>query len=142
MTGATGLKGIGVKPGMTSPISDAGGKPPASSPIGRESSYQYYNAPLFSAKGWSVISSSSRSEYSQEGARWGEGHGVFTWTILEGLKGKADKNQDCNVTAAELSDYVRRRVSEETNGDQNPQTLPGSSGGMVLSAVPASACRR
>jgi WD40 repeat protein len=57
------------------------------------------------------------------------GHGVFTYSILEGLKGKAD-NGDKKITIKELSAYIENRVpelSEKHNG--TPQFPSGYSFG-------------
>ncbi len=39
------------------------------------------------------------------------GHSIFTWTLLEGLGGKADLDADFIITATELSAYVAPSVS-------------------------------
>jgi hypothetical protein len=49
---------------------------------------------LFSAEGWALLTSSDVNEISQEGKKWGGGHGAFTWAVLEGLGGGADINRD------------------------------------------------
>jgi len=41
------------------------------------------------------------------------GHGLFTYHLLEGLKGVADKDQDGLVTIHELYDYVYEQVSQQ-----------------------------
>jgi WD40 repeat protein len=40
------------------------------------------------------------------------GHGVFTYALLEGMKGKADTNGDSRLTVRELSTYIENRVPE------------------------------
>ena len=47
-------------------------------------------------------------------------HGVFTYAVLEGLKGLADRNDDRRVTIAELRAYVDVRVDKLSNGKQTP----------------------
>jgi uncharacterized caspase-like protein len=66
------------------------------------------------------FTSSRANEISQESERWGEGHGVFTWALLEGLKGKADENEDGVVTLGEAIDYTDEIVRRETNSAQHP----------------------
>ena len=39
-----------------------------------------------------TITSSSESQLSQEGEQWGGGHGVFTYFLLQGLHGGADRD--------------------------------------------------
>ena len=48
-------------------------------------------------------------------------HGVFTWCLLEGLRGNADRDNDGQVDFKELKDYVRDTVPELTNNRQHPQ---------------------
>ncbi len=52
------------------------------------------------------------------------GHGVFTYHFVEGLKGKADSNSDRKITAKELHDYVDQKVDRfarrQLNRDQRP----------------------
>ena len=61
------------------------------------------------------------SERSFEDERWGGGHGVFTYTLLEGLRGKARKEGGVTIRASELIDYVSRIVPEETRAQQHPR---------------------
>ncbi|MFQ5925925.1 MAG: caspase domain-containing protein, partial [Terriglobia bacterium] len=72
-----------------------------------------------------VITASDISELSYESDRWGGGHGVFTYFVLQGLGGEADYNLDGTVTAGELFAYVRAEVWRATEGQQNPAALPG-----------------
>ncbi|HEU4386751.1 MAG TPA: caspase family protein, partial [Blastocatellia bacterium] len=48
-------------------------------------------------------------------------HGVFTWCLLEGLRGNADRDNDGQVDFKELKDYLRDTVPELTNNRQHPQ---------------------
>lgn len=66
------------------------------------------------------LNSTERGELAQEDARWGGGHGVFTHCLLEGLRGKADRNNDGIIRIGELFEYVVERVKEETGGKQHP----------------------
>jgi len=66
-----------------------------------------------------VISSSSGDEYSLEDAQWQ--NGVFTYSILKGLKERAaDANKDEKITVSELQSYVMDQVKRLTQGGQNP----------------------
>ena len=40
-------------------------------------------------------------------------HSIFTSRLLEGLQGAADRNGDYHITATELSEYVREKVSQD-----------------------------
>jgi len=42
------------------------------------------------------------------------GHGAFTFALLEGLSGKADRNGNGTVEVRELADYVEERLPEIT----------------------------
>lgn len=60
------------------------------------------------------------------------GHSVFTWTLLQGLEGQADLNNDGFITASELAAYVGPAVS--AIGKQTPAfgSLAGSEGGEFI----------
>ncbi|MCI0490074.1 MAG: caspase family protein [Blastocatellia bacterium] len=94
-----------------------------------------YASKLFAEKGRAVITASDVNESSFEDRRWGGGHGVFTFVLLEGLSGKADADRDGLVKAGELFAYVRERVREETGNKQNPRALPGLNADLSLSVA-------
>lgn len=80
---------------------------------------------LTDGTGVTVMSSSTGRESSLEGKEFGNGHGAFTASLLEGLNGKADKdagNRDGYVSILELQTYVARRVPKMTHGKQHPTT--------------------
>jgi len=90
--------------------------------LGLENSFELMQM-LFSdlrrGTGATVISSASGLEYAYEGEAWQ--NGVFTYAMLEGLKsGACDLNGDGSVQVSELKSYVFDKVSELTNGKQNP----------------------
>ncbi|HEY4373846.1 MAG TPA: polysaccharide deacetylase family protein [Burkholderiales bacterium] len=60
------------------------------------------------------------------------GHSIFTWTLLQGLEGKADLNGDGIITASELAAHVAPIVS--TLSRQTPAfgNLVGSEGGDMV----------
>jgi len=68
-----------------------------------------------------VFSSAQGGQLSQEGAQWGGGHGVFTYYLLDGLKGAADYDSNGSVTLGELVPYVQEKVRRETRDAQTPQ---------------------
>ncbi len=76
------------------------------------------------------------SESSFEDERWNGGHGVFTHTMLEGLRGPADRDNDGVVRASELIDYLARRVPEQTQARQHPRVAGTFDARMPLSIVP------
>lgn len=57
------------------------------------------------------------------------GHSVFTWTLLQGLDGRADLNGDGVITATELAAYVAPAVSALSHQTPAFGNLPGSEGG-------------
>jgi len=82
-----------------------------------------------------VITASDISESSFEDAKWGEGHGVFTYFLLKGLGGEADTNHDGVVTAGELFNYLKQSVPHATGGKQNPRAMVGNASGLTVSTV-------
>lgn len=74
--------------------------------------------------GVAVISASGDKQLSQEGRKWGGGHGVFTYYFLEGLKGSADYNRDRQVNLGELIPYLSEQVRRATRNAQSP-TIAG-----------------
>ncbi|MCL2805159.1 MAG: caspase family protein [Treponema sp.] len=49
-------------------------------------------------------------------------HGIFTYAILQGLRGAAFPDSNGNITMKALDMYVSRTVPELTNGQQHPQS--------------------
>lgn len=92
----------------------------------------FLTSQLFKQTGRAILTSSDVNEVSQESAKWGN-HGVFTWALLEGLKGKADLNGDKFITTGELFQYTRANVQKATNFQQNPRALPGAATNLTLS---------
>jgi uncharacterized caspase-like protein len=71
--------------------------------------------------GMALMTSAEATEVALEDERWGEGHGVFTHYILQGMRGEADTDRrDGVVTVGELFDYVREQVKESTGNRQHP----------------------
>jgi serine/threonine protein kinase len=65
-------------------------------------------------------------EHCFEGRDFGGGHGVFSYFVIQGIRGAADENHDGVITAGELSEFVRRSVKTATNGQQTPTVDRGS----------------
>jgi len=70
--------------------------------------------------GVAIITSADNNQLSQEGEQWGGGHGVFTYFLIEGLKGHADSSGDGQVTIGELVPYLSENVRRETRSAQTP----------------------
>ena len=60
------------------------------------------------------IMSCQPNEFSLEGAQWGGGRGVFSWHLLDGLTGLADKNGDGAINLFEIQGYLQDQVPRET----------------------------
>jgi uncharacterized caspase-like protein len=58
---------------------------------------------LSGAVGSTLLTASTSQEQALEGQ---EGHGVFTWVLLQGLDGKADARNKGYVTTIDLASYV------------------------------------
>jgi WD40 repeat protein len=67
-----------------------------------------------------IFTSSRGNELSQESAEWG--HGAFTYSIIQGLKGHANLIKDNKISMKELDTYVSETVPQITNGAQHPIT--------------------
>lgn len=71
------------------------------------------------SSGTMIISSAGGTEYAMEGDQWN--NGVFTYCLLNGLKnGDADLNNDHIIMMSEVNQYVRLKVTELTQGRQQP----------------------
>jgi peptidoglycan/xylan/chitin deacetylase (PgdA/CDA1 family)/uncharacterized caspase-like protein len=60
------------------------------------------------------------------------GHSIFTWTLLQGLEGKADLDKDGAITATELTSYVAPIVSSLSRQTPVFGSMPGSEGGELV----------
>jgi len=91
----------------------------------------------FSVEGRLVFSASSESQDAFESDELK--HGIFSYYLLEGLRGAADATGDGRVTAWELYEYVARAVPEraqlERNALQKPQLLGEGEVRVLLSAA-------
>jgi uncharacterized caspase-like protein len=94
---------------------------------------------------WAAITASSSSEKSFEDEKWGGGHGVFTYSLIQGLEGEADKtskqnpkskgNNDGIVSVRELFDYLSNVIPSQTNDKQHPDKQGKNEDIFPLSAV-------
>lgn len=73
-----------------------------------------------STGGLTIFTASQATQASHEGEQWGGGHGIFTWHMLEGLRGQADEDEDRIVTMVEMMEFTRERVRRETRNAQIP----------------------
>jgi PKD repeat protein len=80
----------------------------------------------FSLEGRLVLSAASEAQEAFESPD--VGHGVFTFYVIEGLRGAADLNGDLRVTAWELYEYVAEAVSERVRRERGAVQEPQLSG--------------
>jgi uncharacterized caspase-like protein len=76
---------------------------------------------LTRSKGRAIITASRPTEVSIELPELG--HGIFSYYLVEGLKGAADLNRDGIVSLQELYEYVEQQVtakSRSVGGNQHP----------------------
>ena len=66
------------------------------------------------------------------------GHSIFTWTLLQGLSGKADLNGDNIITGTELAAYIAPAVASVSQQTPAFGSLPGSEGGEFVFTLAAS----
>ena len=69
----------------------------------------------------SVFTTSQSIEAAIEGYK---GHGLFTYTLAEGMKGMADENNDKFITLGELKGYVERVVFRRSKKHFNTKQVP------------------
>ncbi len=81
-------------------------------------------------KGRVVLTASGPEESAQESADLA--HGVFTYYLLDGLRGAADFSKDGEIDVHEIYRYVSERVARETKGRQNPKLKEPDLVGRIL----------
>ncbi|OGL28793.1 MAG: hypothetical protein A3G44_10215 [Candidatus Rokubacteria bacterium RIFCSPLOWO2_12_FULL_73_47] len=67
---------------------------------------------LAQARGRAIVTASRAGEVSVELSELG--HGLFTYYLVEGLRGAADRDRDAIVTLQELYQYVEQQVSRHS----------------------------
>lgn len=75
--------------------------------------------------GLAILTASEAAQVSLEGPKW-QDHGVFTFYLLQGLRGAADLDGDRLITLGEIMEYVRERVKDATGAQQIPAIGPTS----------------
>ena len=74
---------------------------------------------LTRSKGRVIITASGPNEVALESSELG--HGVFTYFLLQGLAGQADRNGDGVVTVSELYEYVEEQVDRKARAEGGRQ---------------------
>jgi len=88
---------------------------------------------VVSGKGTIIITASGANEVSMESDEFK--HGIFTYFLLEGLKGKADFDGDGLVTVDELYPYVSDNVARASGQEQHPVKKGTVEGRFVFGVV-------
>jgi hypothetical protein len=86
---------------------------------------------IAAGRGKVIITASAANEVSVE--RDELQHGVFTYYLLEGLRGAADTDRDGTVTIDEAYRYVSEKVPRATGQEQHPVKKGSVEGSLVLS---------
>jgi Caspase domain/Bacterial Ig domain len=82
-------------------------------------------------KGRVIITASGANEVSAEYDNIKQG--VFTYYLVEGLNGKADRDKDGAITVDEVYQYVSEAVPRATNQEQHPVKKGTVEGQLILS---------
>ncbi len=72
------------------------------------------------------ILSCQPNEYSLEGPQWGGGRGVFSYHLVDGLFGLADRNNDGQVSLGEIDRYLEDHVTAEAAPQSQVPILLGN----------------
>lgn len=88
---------------------------------------------LSQGKGRVILTASDANELSVE--RDDIKHGVFTYYLLEGLRGKADLDKDGVITVDEVYRYVSTKVPQATGQGQHPARKGEVTGQIILGVV-------
>jgi uncharacterized caspase-like protein len=84
-------------------------------------------------KGRVIITASGANEVSVENDDIQ--HGVFTYYLIEGLKGKADMDKDGLITVDEAYRYVSYQVPRATGQEQHPVKKGTVEGRLILGVI-------
>jgi len=72
------------------------------------------------------ILSCQPNEFSLEGEQWGGGRGCFSYHLLDGLFGLADRNGDGTITVGEIDRYLEDKVTTEAAPQSQVPMLLGN----------------
>ena len=50
-------------------------------------------------------------------------HGIFSYYLMKGMEGHADKNEDNKISSGELNSYIQENVLKQTSGSQKPDLV-------------------
>ena len=81
-------------------------------------------------KNFTVFSASANDQIAQP--LFEVQHGLFSYFLMKGMEGMADKNNDKNITTQELHNYIFKNVTQQSSGEQTPQ-LQGHKDKIIIS---------
>ena len=84
-------------------------------------------------KGRIILTASGANEVSSENEELH--HGIFTYYLLEGLRGKADTDGDGLITVDEVYGYVSKHVPQATGQEQHPVKKGTVEGRLILGVI-------
>jgi uncharacterized caspase-like protein len=93
--------------------------------------YEHFWERIAEGEGRVILTASRGNELAQESSTLK--HGVFTYFVLEALRGAADRNQDGFITVREVYDYVSHEVPKHAS--QHPMWKGETSGDVVIGRV-------
>jgi uncharacterized caspase-like protein len=94
---------------------------------------QSSSAPTSQETNIAIIMSSSSTETSQENVKIRQG--AFSYYLLKGLKGAADRNSDKVITLVELFPYIKANVLNFTQNKQTPFIIGNASQEMPVGYI-------
>ncbi len=83
------------------------------------------------------ILSCQPNEFSLEGEQWGGGRGVFSYHLVDGLAGLADRNGDGTVSVGEIDRYLEDHVTAEAAPQSQVPMLLGNKTERLATVNPA-----
>lgn len=75
------------------------------------------------------------NEVSLESSQWGEGNGVFSYFVIQGLSGGADEDENGTITLYEMKRYLEEHILQETAPILQHPTITGNPE-LVLARLP------
>lgn len=82
------------------------------------------------------ILSCQPNEYSIEGEQWGGGRGAFSYHLMDGLYGMADKNKDGSVSLLEIERYLEDHVTSEVAPQSQVPMVLGNKTEKLATVIP------
>ena len=82
------------------------------------------------------ILSCQPNEYSIEGEQWGGGRGAFSYHLMDGLYGMADKNKDGSVSLLEIERYLEDHVTNEVAPQSQVPMVLGNKTEKLATVIP------